>query len=156
MTVMLVPEVTTMLVPDVPPKVTAVALVKFVPVIVTERPPLVAPELGETEVMTGADAADEVSVEDGLTDGEPVVGCSVDADDVDETVGVPGGLGTGEVVPGIGVATGASPLTAGIADVVTGPDSVAVGAHADNSRAMAQATSAILRACLTVMGSPLS
>lgn len=38
----------------VPPNDTAVAPVKFVPVIVTEVPPSVVPEAGETDVTTGA------------------------------------------------------------------------------------------------------
>jgi len=38
----------------VAPKVTAVAPVKFVPVIVTDVPPAVGPAVGETDVTVGA------------------------------------------------------------------------------------------------------
>jgi hypothetical protein len=37
-----------------PPKVTLAPAAKFVPVIVATVPPLVAPELGNTDVRTGA------------------------------------------------------------------------------------------------------
>jgi hypothetical protein len=38
----------------VPPKLTAVALLKFVPVMVTDVPPPVGPEVGEIDVTVGA------------------------------------------------------------------------------------------------------
>jgi len=44
---------TTTLVAVVPPKVTVAPAAKFVPVIVTEVPPLVEPEFGETAVTVG-------------------------------------------------------------------------------------------------------
>ncbi len=39
----------------VPPNVTVAPATKFVPVIVTAVPPLVDPELGETELIVGAE-----------------------------------------------------------------------------------------------------
>ena len=45
---------TTKLCAPAPPNVTAVALVKFVPVIVTLVPPRVVPEFGVTLVSVGA------------------------------------------------------------------------------------------------------
>jgi hypothetical protein len=47
-------ELTVKLVAAVAPKVTAVVPVKFVPVIVTEVPPVVGPAVGEIEVTVGA------------------------------------------------------------------------------------------------------
>jgi hypothetical protein len=41
----------------VPPKLTAVAYVKVVPVTVTTVPPVSGPDVGETEVTVGAGAA---------------------------------------------------------------------------------------------------
>jgi hypothetical protein len=49
-----VPEMTVKLVAGVAPKVTAVAPVRFVPVIVTEVPPARGPDVGEIEVTVGA------------------------------------------------------------------------------------------------------
>jgi len=49
-----VAELTVKDVAGVPPKVTAVAPVKFVPVIVTVVPPAVAPELGVRDTYVGA------------------------------------------------------------------------------------------------------
>ena len=46
-------EATTRLVPGVPPNVTEVAPVKFVPVMTTVVPPVVKPVFGETEVIVG-------------------------------------------------------------------------------------------------------
>ena len=48
-----VAELTVKLVAFVAPKVTAVAPVRFVPVMVTVVPPAVGPAPGETEVMVG-------------------------------------------------------------------------------------------------------
>ena len=42
------------MVPAVPPKLTAVAPVNPVPLMVTELPPAVVPLVGETEVIVGA------------------------------------------------------------------------------------------------------
>ena len=44
------------LVAAVPPKVTLAPAAKLVPVMVTAVPPLVEPELGETELTVGAGA----------------------------------------------------------------------------------------------------
>ena len=50
-------ELTTVtLVAAVPPRVTVAPLTKSVPVMVTDVPPFVDPELGEIEVTVGADA----------------------------------------------------------------------------------------------------
>ncbi len=57
---MLVAELALKLVAGVPANVTAVAPVKFVPVIVTVVPPLVLPEVGLTAVTVGTDAAVKV------------------------------------------------------------------------------------------------
>ena len=48
-----VAEFTVKLAADVPPKVTDVAPVKLVPVIVTEVPPAVGPAVGESPVSVG-------------------------------------------------------------------------------------------------------
>lgn len=50
-----VPLLTVKLVAAVFPNLTAVAPVRFVPVIVTEVPPPVEPVIGETEPIVGAD-----------------------------------------------------------------------------------------------------
>ena len=52
--VMLVFEVTVKLEAAVVPKLTAVAPLKLVPLIVTDVPPAVEPELGEIPVIVGA------------------------------------------------------------------------------------------------------
>jgi hypothetical protein len=52
-TVIVVELVTDTLVPAVPPNVTEVAPVKFVPVMVTEVPPAAGPLFGDTEVTVG-------------------------------------------------------------------------------------------------------
>ena len=51
--VMLVAETTTTLVAATPPTVTLVAPVRFVPVIVIEVPPVLEPEVGDTDVTVG-------------------------------------------------------------------------------------------------------
>ena len=48
------------IVPAVVPKSTAVAPFRLVPVIVTEVPPAVVPEVGDTEAIVGADVAGAV------------------------------------------------------------------------------------------------
>ena len=50
---------TVMFVAAVPPKVTDAPAAKLVPVMLTAVPPLVEPELGETELTAGADAPPE-------------------------------------------------------------------------------------------------
>ena len=50
---------------DVPPKLTDVAPAKFVPVIVTDVPPEVGPDVGDTAVTIGVPAA--VQVADSVT-----------------------------------------------------------------------------------------
>ena len=50
-----VAETTTTLVQALPPTVTAAPAAKFVPVMVIAVPPAVLPEVGETEVMVGAE-----------------------------------------------------------------------------------------------------
>ena len=56
----------------VAPKETAVALVKFVPVMTTVVPPLVLPESGLTVVTVGADAGSVIVKGMELTPGTPV------------------------------------------------------------------------------------
>ena len=53
--VMLVLLITTTLVAAVPPMITAVALMKFVPVMVTGVPPRVVPLVGEIDMTVGGE-----------------------------------------------------------------------------------------------------
>src|SRR5438067_1949799 len=70
--VIVVAELTTKLVAGVPPKDTAVAPVKFAPVMITDVPPAGVPELGLTDVTVGVGVGTKVNWSLALTVELPV------------------------------------------------------------------------------------